>query len=83
MLALLILFNRCRQGEVSRLTTAQYLKAAEIQRQPTDIDSSLSPLERHLLSVFHRVEIPGKRNRCVPLLMTDEQRTAVDLLIND
>jgi len=72
MLALLILFNRRRQGEVSRLTIAQYLKAAEVQRQPTDVDSSLSPLERHLLSVFHRIEIPGKRNRCVRGKSLDE-----------
>jgi len=82
VLAMLILFNRRRQGEVSRLTVALYRDAATVSRQTTDVDSSLSPLEKHLLNAFHRVEIPGKRNRCVPLLMTSEQKSAVDLLSN-
>ena len=57
VLAMLTLFNRRRQGEVSRLTVALYQNAATVSRQTTDVDSSLSPLQKHLLNAFHRVEI--------------------------
>ena len=57
VLAMLTLFNRRRQGEVSRLTVALYQNAATVSRQTTDVHSSLSPLEKHLLNAFHRVEI--------------------------
>ena len=70
VLASLILFNRRRQGEVSRLTVSMYEHATTVQRQTTDIDSSLSPLEQHLLHVFRRVVLPGQRNRRVPMSMT-------------
>jgi len=70
MLAVLIIFNRRRQGEVRRLTVTLYHNAAQFVCQTADVSCSLSPLEKHLLSLFYRVEIPGKRNRCVPLLMT-------------
>ena len=69
----LILFNRGRQGEVSKVTVDYYNKHARKVTHCGDIKNSLSPLEQHLYKFYTRIEIPGKRNNCVPLLMTDDQ----------
>jgi len=79
-LAQLILFNRRRQGEVSRLTVECFTKHAGKLAQWADIQNCLSPLEKQLCQFFTRVEIPGKRNNCVPLLLTDEQVEIVNYI---
>ena len=70
-LAQLILFNRRRQGEVSKLTIERYTKHAG--KVTTGVKDCLSPLEQKLCKYFTRLEIPGKRNNCVPVLFTDKQ----------
>lgn len=47
-----------------------------------DIKNSSSPLEQQLCSLYTRVEIPGKRNNCVPVLMTDDQTHALSFIVN-
>ena len=79
ILAQLILFNRRRQGEVSKLLMSQISSLAE----PTysqDVYTNLSPLEKELVNSFTRIEIPGKRNNRVPLLFTSELKSAVSRL---
>ena len=79
-LAQLILFNRRRQGEVSALTVECFTKHAGKVVHWDDIQDCLSPLEKQLCQFFTRVEIPGKRNNCVPLLLTDEQVEIVNYI---
>jgi len=71
-LAHLILFNRRRQGEVSKLTVERYNANAKKVACFSEVQDCLSPLEQKLCQFFTRIEVPGKRNNCVPLLITDE-----------
>jgi len=80
ILSQLILFNRRRQGEVSKVTVDCYNKHARKVTHCGDITNSLSPLEQHLCKFYTRIEIPGKRNNCVPLLMTDDQTHALSFI---
>jgi len=40
-------------------------------------------LRNNLSHLFSRTEIPGKRHRCVLVLLTAEMRSAMDLLVDD
>lgn len=61
VLAKVILFNRKRQGEVSKVTVDDYKKKGKAQN--SDAELSLTDFECSLLKVFDRVEIRGKRGR--------------------
>lgn len=67
-LTTIILFNRRRQGEVSRMKRSDVKDVH--QSLQDDIVRSLSPLEKKLCQVLHRIEIVGKRGRTVPILLT-------------
>jgi hypothetical protein len=79
-LALVILFNRRRQGEVSKLTVERYCVNSKKQSIYPEIEECISPLEKKLCHLYTRIEIPGKRNRCVPILLIGEQKEAMDCL---
>jgi len=85
-LAQVILFNRRRQGEVSKMTTDIYRLHAQEANTITsnpEVEQLLSPVEKQLSHLFSRIEIPGKRHRCVPVLLTAEMRSAMDLLVDN
>jgi len=79
VLAKVILFNRKRQGEVSKIKVQDYEKKTKSNN--TDAALSLNDFEQALLKTLTRVEIKGKRERTVPILMTEEMVTWVDKLI--
>jgi hypothetical protein len=79
VLAKVILFNRKRQGEVSKMKVEDYRKKRFAQS--SELDLALTEFERSLLKVFERVEIRGKRGRTVPLLLTEEMTTWIDKLL--
>ena len=84
VLCQLILFNRRRQGEVSKVLLNLFnenSKELPVPKYP-EVQKTLSPLERFLCHNFRRFEIPGKRNNNVPLLMTNEQMLAISNLTN-
>jgi len=64
------------------LEPSVYCKHARKLTHCQDIKNSLSPLEQHLCEFYTRVEIPGKRNNCVPVLMTDDQTHALSFITN-
>lgn len=76
----LIIFNRRREGEVSRMEVNSYLHRNK-QRMQDDILESLSPFEKQLCNNLIRVEIEGKRGRKVPVLFPPNVKESVDLLI--
>jgi hypothetical protein len=81
VLAQLILFNRKRQGEVSKLKISVYHQAVHEKRAVnSDAVDSLSPLEKELCSNFIRIEVAGKRNNIVPILITRDQKRMIELL---
>jgi hypothetical protein len=82
-LAQLILFNRRRQGEASKLTVDIYSSHAHRDRTNNpEVEECLSQLERQLCSLYSRIEVPGKRNRAVPLLLTADMKAVVNKLVD-
>lgn len=79
-LAQLILFNRRREGEVSRMEVTTYLQRNQHNMQD-EILESLSPFEKKLCENLTRVEVRGKRGRKVPILFQVNVKESVDLLI--
>ena len=80
-LAKLILFNRRRQGEASKMTLQDYTKIKKPDWQKV-VKDSLSDFEMELCRVMFRVEIVGKRERTVPLLIIPTMKTWLDTLIS-
>ncbi|XP_051246592.1 uncharacterized protein LOC127357967 isoform X5 [Dicentrarchus labrax] len=76
-----ILFNRQRAGEVSKMPHSAYLS-----QNPTDPDENvniaLSDLEKKLCQHFRRIELRGKWGRKVPVLLTPAMQQALDLLVS-
>ena len=75
-----IIFNRRRQGEVSKMKMLDYEKHLKTHEQENFL-SALSPLEKELCKKLTRVEVEGKRGRCVPVLLTNEMKRSIDLLL--
>ena len=79
-LAHVIVFNRRRQGEVSKLTIEDYNKKHTVNDRSDSVDA-LSPMERSLSKLFSRVEVAGKRDRTVPILFLSWHLKAIDTLL--
>ncbi|KAJ8049630.1 hypothetical protein HOLleu_02461 [Holothuria leucospilota] len=75
-----MMFNRRRQGEISKLKMSDMKKVDLVQRDPA-IMKSLSCLEQQLCNQLARVEVVGKRGRSVPVLLTMEMRDWINLLM--
>lgn len=76
-----ILFNRRRAGEVSKMPLSAYLSQNPSDSQE-DVNAALSDLEKKLCQHFRRIEIRGKRGRKVPVLLTPAMNQALDLLVS-
>lgn len=76
----IILFNRRRVGEVSKIPMKNVLDRDDSY---TRMDLGLSPFETKLCNVFTRVELKGKRGRKVAVLLTPEMKISLKLLIEN
>ena len=74
-----VLFNRRRGGEVSRMLLSAYL-SKDISDTHDDVSLALTPLEQKLCKHFVRITIVGKRGRKVPVLLTPLMRESLDAL---
>ncbi|XP_078026445.1 uncharacterized protein LOC144464173 [Epinephelus lanceolatus] len=74
----LIIFNRRREGEVSKMSVSSFT-ARQTWSHP-DVELALTDLEKKLCEHFQRIEIRGKRGRKVPLLLTPEMQASMELL---
>ena len=63
----LIIFNRRRQGEVSKMKLEDFQKRSSAAI--VNGDCVMTDLERHLCKMFKVIEIVGKRGRTVPVLL--------------
>ncbi|KAJ8001041.1 hypothetical protein DPEC_G00187050 [Dallia pectoralis] len=90
-LALLILYNRRRECEVSKLAIAEY-RARVTPHCPvpvapgappalTPLEASLSPFERLVLPHLPRVGVQGKRGRVQPLILPPHCEPCLELLL--
>ena len=78
--AYVLLFNRRRPGELSRLTLETFQKKMK-GIQNDDIQQSLSQSERLLASSLEMVEIRGKRGKKVPVLFNKISMEAINCLL--
>ncbi|XP_042618713.1 uncharacterized protein LOC122145955 isoform X1 [Cyprinus carpio] len=75
-----ILFNRRREGEVSKMSLNSFILRDTSSTHP-DVELALSDLEKSLCKYFQRIEIRGKRGRKVPILLTPDMVTSMELLV--
>lgn len=75
-----ILFNRRREGEVSKMSLNSFILRDTSSTHP-DVELALSDLEKSLCKHFQRIEIRGKRGRKVPVLLTPDMVTLMELLV--
>ncbi|CAH1106923.1 unnamed protein product [Psylliodes chrysocephalus] len=80
-LAMIIILNRRRVGEVQYMTKEDYLKAKAGDPE-SDTFKILSDTERKLAESLTRIVIKGKRGRGVPVLLTEEIKHQIDVLNN-
>lgn len=77
----IILFNKRRQGEASKITINDFLKGKE-QNHSEDVLKELSSFERGLCQQMTRIEIVGKKERTVPVILTPSTQDAVQCLVD-
>ncbi|KAL7846113.1 hypothetical protein AOLI_G00243050 [Acnodon oligacanthus] len=80
-LARIIVFNRRRAGEVSKMQLKSFQERDKTLLHE-DVAVGLSPFEQKLCSHFCRVEIKGKRGRKVAVLLTPDMVDALTLLVS-
>ncbi|XP_056316809.1 uncharacterized protein LOC130231496 [Danio aesculapii] len=76
-LALLLLYNRHRECEVSKLTVQDY----HSRSSAAPLDTALCAFERQVLCHLSRVPVLGKRGRVQPLILPPHSETCLDLLL--
>ncbi|XP_051722771.1 uncharacterized protein LOC127497959 isoform X2 [Ctenopharyngodon idella] len=77
-----IVFNRRRAGEVSKMRLNSYL-LRNTSVLHSDVADALSEVEQKLCQHFQRVEIRGKRDRKVPILLTPSMLDSMELLVKN
>ena len=82
-LSKIILFNRKRCGEAEKMTMENYNKGiSNPQTKPhADVLDRLSNLEKVLLTTLTRIEIRGKRNRRVPILLSPSMLAGLQRMV--
>lgn len=75
-----IIFNRRREGEVSKMTLNAFTLRDNASSNP-EVELALSELEKKLCKHFERIEIRGKRGRKVPILLTPNMLSSMELLV--
>ena len=81
-LSKIILFNKRRGGETARMLISSYQQCGLTPPSGmNDIEKTLSSTEQKLCSRMKLVQISGKRNRTVPVLLTPDAAKAIDCLL--
>lgn len=84
VLAFLIVFNRRREGEVSRLKLETYTQKPNYDEMETDtLTQTLTTIEQYLCENYSYMTTVGKRNRRVPILYPHYIEVALDSLVEN
>ncbi|XP_030019143.1 uncharacterized protein LOC115439448 [Sphaeramia orbicularis] len=75
-----ILFNRRREGEVSKMPLSAFT-LRDTSGVHSDLAEGHSPLEQKLCQHFQHIEIRAKRNRKVPILLTPDMLSSMEVLV--
>ncbi|XP_062608302.1 uncharacterized protein LOC134270140 [Saccostrea cucullata] len=79
ILAQIILFNRRRQGEASKMKVVDYDKKHRANQE--DVLTGLTDLEKNLCARLEKVDIVGKKGRTVPVILTSKITSGINLLL--
>lgn len=83
VLTRLLVFNKRRASEPAKLELSQYLSRPNWQALSNqEVIANLQPLEKKLMERMDLVQVPGKRNRRVPILITPNVKEAMDLMVD-
>lgn len=84
VLSRLVLFNKRRGGEQSKMLLATFLEVTQSNQQAVneEIFKSLSPFEQKLSESMCLVKIRGKRGRHVPVLIPSDVKEAMLALVS-
>ncbi|KAL8583907.1 hypothetical protein ACOMHN_043947 [Nucella lapillus] len=80
-LALITIFNRKRGGEVQRMKVNDFKLKPKMSRVDSEILQGLTETEKKLAAILQRVEIRGKFNRPVPILLTPVMIESIQKLL--
>ena len=84
VLAYLIVFNRRREGEVSKVYLETYSEKPDYAYLETDtIQDTLTPMEQYLCKSYYYLSTEGKRNRRVPILYPALIHNALQCLVQN
>ncbi|KAF5274424.1 hypothetical protein FQR65_LT04340 [Abscondita terminalis] len=82
ILSKIVVFNKRRSGETSRITLEQYSMRPLWSEQTTEESkSAMTDFEKQLAEHFAVVEVLGKRGRRVPILLSPDMKSGIDLLL--
>lgn len=76
-----IVFNRRREGEVSKMSLNDFMLRNTFASNP-DLDLALTDVEKKLCKYFERVEIKGKRDKKVPVLLSPDMVSSIQTLVS-
>lgn len=79
----LIIFNKRRPGEMSKLLLSAITERPEWEKcQVAEVSERLNSLEKQLAKRFQLVKIKGKRGRAVPVIIPPECSKALQVIID-
>ena len=82
-LCLMVMFNRKRAGEASRMTFDDYQngKISEAVLSANSHEYQLTSFEKELLKTHKRIEITGKNGKHVPVILTPLMFQSLEMLV--
>lgn len=80
-LSQIIMFNRRRQGEVSKMKLSEFTRRRQHHHDDDVVEHGLSKFEKTLCKSLQRIEITGKRGRTVPVLRTQSMEKSLSTLV--
>ncbi|KAK0073056.1 hypothetical protein PV326_013836 [Microctonus aethiopoides] len=80
-LLLVLIFNRKRPGELERVTIDDYQSATNFSESNREEYEKLSEENKKLVDEYIRFELGGKKDRNVPVIISREMRTGIDILL--
>ena len=77
----LFLFNRKRAGEIQRFKKEEFAKIKKGSDISQEIANSMTKLENHLAKSLSRIEVRGKFDRKVAILMTNNVMKKITVIL--
>ncbi|KAK0165513.1 hypothetical protein PV328_004020 [Microctonus aethiopoides] len=80
-LLLVLIFNHKRPGELERVTIDDYERATKFSESNKEEYEKLSEENKKFVNEHMRFELGGKKDRNVPVIISQEMKTGIDTLL--